>query len=148
MNIKINNWWFGFFVALVLVAIFNSGCATVSGYADRAVDQIQVERVEYNWKKAYRLKNDMEKAAEKVCTARKAYGDAVNQGNQNTIDQRYSQLVAVENMYSNVRNDYDKELENAFELKYTKPDDIYESGWDVDDMIQYLGLSCGDEYGL
>jgi hypothetical protein len=68
-----------------------------------------------NYAEAYSDARAMDANATQACRLKDAVAQAKSAGDQNAVNQRESQLLAIENNYDRVRGEYDAYMQNHFQ---------------------------------
>jgi hypothetical protein len=131
-------------IVKILVVVFILGCigASVnycSSWVNAGKEVVSPENVKEQWAFAYGFDESLGATARNWCSAKQAENLAVGDAK----DQRISQRLAQENLYSANAAKYDAALKNAFEAKLVKPSDVPTKAPTLDEKVLQLNLTCG-----
>src|SRR5688572_29325957 len=108
----------GGFIALVAAI---SMVMLLVGWMSAGVDLISPDNVAKQWAFAYQYEESLKSEALQICNAEKALAAATNVTEQT---QRRSQVLAMQNNYHRIAQEFDARLRNAFEAKLVAPPDV------------------------
>lgn len=113
-------------IVVALVVVFGA-IGFLFGWFEAARDVVGPKNVRAQWQFAYDTIEDLDAIAVNVCNAEKALQQSTAAGAEtNVIEQRRSHLLAFENNYARVANDYDGQVRDAFRGGLVKPPDVPE----------------------
>ncbi|HZX49908.1 MAG TPA: hypothetical protein VFE94_02030 [Candidatus Paceibacterota bacterium] len=120
-------WVFRVIGIVVLLVVVIGALNFVFAWVGAGRDVASPENVQAQWRFAYDTIEDLEAIARNVCNAETALQESNNaNADSNTVEQRRSHLLAFQNNYERVANDYDGQVRDAFRGGLVKPPDVPE----------------------
>jgi hypothetical protein len=125
----------GGFLALVAAIVI---VKLVVGWMSTGADVISAENVTQQWAFAYQYEESLKSEALQICNAEKALAAATNIAEQT---QRRSQVLAMQNNYHRIAQEFDARLRNAFEAKLVAPPDVARVAPSLSAMVEVVCAS-------
>lgn len=125
---------------LVLIVV----CGVVGWFlrwGKAASDVVGPENVKAQWQFAYDYDESMRGVANNWCTLRKQEVQAGKTGDRDTMNQRSSQRIAVEQNYERIKSEYDGRLRDAFRAKWVKPGDVPTKAPTLEEKLTEVGCT-------
>lgn len=134
--------WVIFIGAFVFVAgIILSVGAFAFDWFQAGQEIVSPDNVREQYRFAYDYINDMEAGAQQACTYEQAVEESKADGASSSIvEQRRSQLLAVEQNYARIKADYDARMDDLFRAKIVAPSDVPKEAPTLQEMQQQLGI--------
>jgi len=114
-------WWFWLLLVLIVMSISIGVLGWVLGWISVPGRIVSPENVEEQWRFAYQYSESLESQALQVCAAEEVLAASTT---DNERAQRRSHLLAMEQNYFRIQQEYDARLRNAFEAGLVAPPDV------------------------
>lgn len=112
------------FLALTFLVVLGVMWGFGIGWFAGEVNIRSFDHVRQVYRDSYDKYNALQQIANNTCTAKEALSAAKASGDQNTINQRQTQVIAQENTYNAVAGQYNAEMDDHFRAKAVKPQDL------------------------
>ena len=127
--------------ALIVVAMVCGGVSWVAGWVGTGAKVVSAENVKAQWQFAYDYNESLRGIANNWCTLRKQELQAGKAGDRDTMNQRGSQRIAVEQNYERTKSEYDGRLADAFRAKWVKPGDVPNKAPTLEEKLTEIGCT-------
>lgn len=114
----------GAIVAVFLIVVVLTPLTIGFGWYTGEANLRSFSHVRATYQEAYDDVNSLNALAATICVSKQAVKDAKDSGDQNSIDQRQSQLLAYEGNFNRVRGEYQSYMTDHFRGKLYHPKDL------------------------
>ena len=124
----------GFFAPVAATLIVT----VIVGWMSTGAELISGDNVAKQWAFAYQYEESLKSEALQICNAEKALAASTNVTEQT---QRRSQVLAMQNNYHRIAQEFDARLRNAFEAKLVAPPDVVRAAPSLSEMVEEVCAS-------